>query len=429
MTRWSGPSAALLLAAAVAGAQAQGLPPEIPDEPAPADTGTGSAAAPGRSSVVGRVELDELAESPRYADHLDTQRLVGDLRTETRLAGAATLRFSDRLELQARTVDDQQRALNILRELYVSTPLPVAGCAADLGRVNWKLGNALWYTPLDYFKRDAAVSSAAMTPASIRENRLGTLMLRGQCGLGAGVVQAAFVPQVERRGSFDRAAFAPGFERTNPRSALMLRASRTLSESSTVEASALHRDGEGTTVGVGLSQLFGDAVVMGLDIANAPALPDADGRVRERRATRVALSLAWTLPFGPTLTFEKFHAQDAYSAGGWNQLRGDGHAAPPADLIAYVQDRSSMQELATRNAYFAMANWLRAFDDPNFEALAAVGWNPVDHSRYLEAGATWHAGTSLSLQLLLERNQGAANTQYGLSRIKNAATLSLMLHF
>ena len=168
---------------------------------------------------------------------------------------------------------------------------------------------------------------------------------------------------------------------------------------------------------------------MGLDIANAPALADADGRARERRATRVALSLAWTLPFGPTLTFEKFHAQDAYSAGGWNQLRGDGRAAPPADLIGYVQRRSSMQELATRNAYFAMANWLRAFDDPNFEALAAIAWNPVDHSRYLEAGATWHAGKSLSLQLLVEHNQGASNTQYGLAPIKTAATLAAQLHF
>lgn len=431
MNRLIDSSTALVLASVLFAAQAQTLPPEIPDAPAP-----GTADAPATQEhlrVVGRVELDQLADDQRYSDHLDTQRLVGDLRVEGRPAPSVTFRLSDRLEWLANPPAGQAQTLNILREFHLSDTLPWSPqgglCGVDAGRVNWKLGNSLWYSPLDYFKRNASVSTAAMTPASIRENRLGTVMLRGQCDSGPNVVQAAFVPRLRKDRTPDTSGYSLGLDRTNPDDAFIVRGSRTLAEGSTAEASVLYRDGEGSTVGVGLSQLFGDAVVMGLDLANAPALSGADGRPFGRRATRAALSLAWTIPAGPTLTLEMFHQQDAYGAAAWNTVRGSGGTAPPPAFISYVVARSGLQELPTRTSYFAMLNWLRAFDNPNYELLSAVSWNPYDGSHYMEASATWHIGASSSLQFLLERNQGAAHTQYGITPIKTAATLAWMLHF
>lgn len=431
MNRWIESSTALVLATVFFAAQAQTLPPEIPDVPGP---GVGDAPATQKHlRVVGRVELDQLADAQRYSDHLNTQRLVGDLRVEGQPAPSVTFRLSDRLEWLANPPAGQAQMLNILREFHVSDTLPwdLQGglCGVDAGRVNWKLGNSLWYSPLDYFKRNASVSSAAMTPASIRENRLGTVMLRAQCDSGVNVVQAAFVPRMRKDRSFDKSGTSLGLDRTNPEDAVIVRGSRTLAEGSTAEVSVLYRDAEGSTVGVGLSQLFGDSVVMGLDIANAPALSAADGHSFGHRATRAALSLAWTIPSGPTLTLEMFHQQDAYGADGWNALRGSGGNAPSPAFISYVVSRSGLQDLPTRTSYFAMLNWLRAFDNPNYELLSVVSWNPYDGSHYLEASATWHIGASNSLQFLLERNQGTSHTQYGITPIKTAATLAWMLHF
>jgi len=431
MNRLVDSSAALVLATVLFAAQAQTLPPEIPDAANP-----GTVDAPDAREhlrVVGRVELDQLADDQRFADRLDTQRLVGDLRVEGQPAPSVTFRLSDRLEWLANPPAGQARTLNILRELHVSDTLPWGPqgglCGVDAGRVNWKLGNNVWYSPLDYFKRNASVSTAATTPASIRENRLGTVMLRGQCDSGPDVVQAAVVPRLSKDRSFDTSGVSLGLDRTNAQDAFLVRGSRTLAEGSTAEASLLYRDGEGSTLGLGLSQLFGDSVVMGLDVANAPALRDADGRSFGRRATRAALSLAWTVPAGPTLTLEWLRQQDAYGPAGWDAVRGGGNGAPSAAFISYVVSRSGLQELPTRSSYFAMLNWLRAFDNPNYELLAAVSWNPYDGSHYEEAGATWHVGASNSLQLLLERNQGASHTQYGIAPTKSAATLAWMLHF
>ena len=50
----------------------------------------------------------------------------------------------------------------------------------DLGRINVRNGVALGYNPTDYFRAGAVRAAVSVSPASLKENRQGSVMLRGQ---------------------------------------------------------------------------------------------------------------------------------------------------------------------------------------------------------------------------------------------------------
>src|ERR1043166_923921 len=84
---------------------------------------------------------------------------------------------------------------NDFREGYVTWE-PHTSVYVEAGRINVRNGAALVCNPTDFFKTRALVGQASLDPSLIRQNRLGTLMVRGQAIWSGGSASVGFAPKV-----------------------------------------------------------------------------------------------------------------------------------------------------------------------------------------------------------------------------------------
>src|SRR5208282_535012 len=109
-----------------------------------------------------------------------------------------TATLSDRFNVtEENGVDVPSRQLirNDFREGYVTWE-PLARTYLEAGRVNLRDGIALGFNPTDFFKTRTLLDQASLDPSVVREDRLGTLMLRGQSIWSGGSVSVAFAPKL-----------------------------------------------------------------------------------------------------------------------------------------------------------------------------------------------------------------------------------------
>src|SRR6201999_1263826 len=93
-----------------------------------------------------------------------------------------TLTLSDRLnvfEQDGREALASDTLRNDLREAS-ATWQPVVSYYLEAGRINVRNGAALGFNPTDFFKMRSLVGQASLDPSVLRQNRLGTLMVRAQ---------------------------------------------------------------------------------------------------------------------------------------------------------------------------------------------------------------------------------------------------------
>src|SRR5215468_2405634 len=148
------------------------------------------------------------------------ERFFGDARIEWPLASNAHVAYSGRLSFVAQEglgFPNRGNVTNDLREVYASIE-PQPRSYFDAGRINVKSGVALGFNPTDFFKTRAVVDPLTADPSALRENRLGTLMLRAQHVGERATVSALYAPRVTDPAPIgdDRyRGFDPLFDRTN----------------------------------------------------------------------------------------------------------------------------------------------------------------------------------------------------------------------
>jgi hypothetical protein len=98
-----------------------------------------------------------------------------------------------------------------------------AGLIGDVGRINLRYGAAFGYNATDYFKANATRVIVSIDPASLRENRQGTVVLQGQGLWSDTSVSAAFSPKLADKPS--DATFSMNFGGTNPSNRWLIAAS------------------------------------------------------------------------------------------------------------------------------------------------------------------------------------------------------------
>ncbi|MEO7010171.1 MAG: hypothetical protein ABI156_13565 [Caldimonas sp.] len=125
----------------------------------------------------------------------DGVRASFDLRYDGTLTPGLRAVLSDRLDLLHDNSQPDQRNVNALREAYVSWKFR-PDVTVDLGRVNLRHGAAWGYNPTDYFKSGALRSIVSPDPASLRENRLGTVLLQAQKVWSDSSFSAALAPKL-----------------------------------------------------------------------------------------------------------------------------------------------------------------------------------------------------------------------------------------
>jgi hypothetical protein len=360
----------------------------------------------------------------RYGlDAQSLRRVSIDANWRWRLGDAWQLVVSDRLDDVHPTAPGTPSTINTFREGYASWSAAGGQTVVDLGRVNVRLGPAYGWNPTDFFRDGAVRSATSEDPFALRENRQGTVMLRGQRVWNGGAASLAFAPKLADRPS--RSGFAADFGATNAAHKLLGTWSITASDRLSGQLLAYAERGRGGQVGASATALLSDALVAhgewsygrdALLLSRVVATqPEFDKR------GRAAAGLTWTLPTRLALTVE-------YEYNGFAPTADERSAIADLDtqglLLADAQRR---QELASRRAWLLYATQ-QNLGMKGLDGTAFVRLNAQDDSylAWLELRYHW---PRFDVALQWRRSNGDALTEFGLPPQRQAVQLIGALYF
>ncbi|HJW12178.1 MAG TPA: hypothetical protein VJ598_10345 [Albitalea sp.] len=284
----------------------------------------------------------------------ESARASFDLLYDGKLAPGLRAVLSDRLDVTHSNASPHETKVNTLREAYVSWQRR-DDQIVDLGRINLRYGAASGYNPTDFFKAGALRSIVSPAPASLRENRLGTVVLQGQQLWSTSSLAAIYSPRLASAPSSD--AFSPDFGATNPRHRWLLVGSHRFSEAFNPQLLLFGGAGLSPQAGLNVSGLLNNATVAfgewsvgdGRSLASqALGLPDAEHSQR-----RAALGFTTTTDFNLSFTAEAEFNSAAPDRAQWNALR----AAGPFNTLRLLGAAQALQDLPVREAWFFYVSW------------------------------------------------------------------------
>lgn len=348
------------------------------------------------------------ASTPRSGAATHAQRLSLDAYLDTALARDWRMVFADRLDLAWRGEITDDNFINTLKETYLSWQ-PRADDILDFGRVNLRYGVATGYNPTDYFRAGAARSIVSVNPASLRENRLGTVMVRGQTLWDSGSVTALYAPKLSDRPN--TSPFSPDFGATNNENRWLVALSQKLAEDFNPQWLVYGEAHESPQIGVNLTTLLNDATVAFVEwsggrspslASQALALPD-DSTFRSRAAAGVT----YTAPAKLSVTVEYEYNGAGLDENSWNALR----QGAPGAYGQYRNFVSNLQELPTKQNLFFYGLWQDALI-VHLDLSAMQRFDVADRSRlsWLEARYHWER---VDLAVQWQHNHGDTGSQYG----------------
>ncbi|KAB2970051.1 hypothetical protein [Zoogloea sp.] len=340
-----------------------------------------------------------------------SRRLSVDIRYEHSLAPGARVFLADRLDLGQPAPGVGEHAVNTLKEAYLSWQL-AADAMLDLGRINVRNGVAAGYNPTDYFREGAVRAPISINPASLRENRQGSVMLRAQRLWDGGSLTALYSPALVRESNPEGLALDVGA--TNARHRGLLALSQRVG-GLTPQWLVFHEEARSTRFGFNLTGLLNDATVAYLEWSggrSATQLAEALHALTpacECSAwhNRIAGGLTYTTPDKLSLTAELHHNGAGLESAAWNALR----QGPPALYGQYRSALRSSQEMPTRRALFLQAQWQDALL-PRLDLGLMHNLDLVDRSRRVWAEARYHVDrVEYAFQWVL--HGGEAGSVYG----------------
>ena len=348
-----------------------------------------------------------------------TQRISIDLQVDATLAPGWRAIFADRLDVDWRRRFEQRRDVNTLKEAYLSWQ-PRNDVIVDLGRINLFSGVALGYNPTDFFRDGALRSQVSMDPTSIRKNRQGSVMLRGQALWEGASLTALYSPALSDEPN--SSAFNPDFGSTNRRNRGLLIFSKRLGEDLNPQWLLYMDQGVSPQIGMNLTKLVNDSVVAYFEWSGgrsqsllAQALQQSGDKAFRNR---VSTGLTYTTRHKLSLTFE-------YQYNGTGLGKEEWEALPQVSLPAYVAYRQfahSAQEMPTRHSALVFATWQDVLVS-HLDLTAMVRRNGDDRSRltWAEMRYRW-SGDEVALQW--QAIQGDLFSDYGASPLRRAWEVS-----
>lgn len=358
------------------------------------------------------------AETPRSA-----QRVSLDLQADVALAPGWRGVLADRLDVESAHRFARRDEVNTLKEAYLSWR-PRNDVIVDFGRVNQYSGIAIGYNPTDFFRDNALRSVVSVDPASIKKNRQGSIMLRGQALWDGASLTALYSPGLGTAAS--EAPFSLNTGATNPRDRALVIFSKRLSSELSPQWLLYKEQGGSPQFGMNLTRLVNDSTVAYLEwsggrnpspLRQVPGFP-ADEAFRNR----VSTGLTYTTANKLSLTLEYEYNGAGLDKTAWTVL-------PQVALPAYIQYRQraqSAQEMPTRREMFLYATWqdilIRRLD-----MTAMVRRNGEDHSRLGFAEARYHL-TRDEIAVQWQGNSGNMFSEYGASAMRRRWQV-LYMHF
>jgi len=348
------------------------------------------------------------------------------------------LRLSDRanvVEQDGLALSSRQTFSNNLREAYVTWE-PARNLYLEAGRINVRNGVALGFNPTDFFKTRTLVGQASLDPSVLRQNRLGTLMLRAQQIWNGGSASVAFAPKVADPSPVaqsDPLGVDPRFYATN--AAFRLLCTVGFDAADLAPQLFAYAEQYRSKVGLDLTRPIGDAIVAyaewaggpeatlaaranayGVETGTLPAatpiLPPASAARRFRND--VAAGASWTIATALTLNLEYHFHESGFAHDDWRQWFDLGGASPAlAGPLWFVRGYAlDQQEPVAQHQAFVRLDWPNAL--VNHLGLGAFAFvDLLDGSVLAQGSATYFLSDAWTIAAYGTANLGAARTERG----------------
>lgn len=377
-----------------------------------------------------------------------------DGRWQWNLGPDVTATLSNRLSLYTRdglALGEGRAAANDLREAYVTWEA-APRTYIEAGRVNLRHGVALGFNPTDFFRARTLVDQSSADPSALRENRLGTAMLRTQHIADWGAVSFAYAPRLydpSRIGQGGTVPLDPHLDRTNGAERMLATIHADIGD--LAPEFLLYREGTRTRLGANVSAPIGQRVVAYAEwsggarqslIAEAvaygvrtrtlptgiPVLP-ASG-TGSRFSNDLAIGFAWTGDSKVTVNVEYLFHEAGLSRTDWRRWYSLGHASPALAgemwyLRAYAADQ---QRPAARQQLFLRAVLPDGLGrDIDLSGLTFI--NLDDGSALAQVSATWNIDRAWTAGAYLGANFGPPRSEHGSLRSAISATAQIQRFF
>ena len=349
--------------------------------------------------------------SQRYRlDSRSLGRLSLDFSHTARLGLDWRAVFSDRLDqIHPRDPAGADETVNSLREAYVSWQPEGGSLVVEFGRINLRYGPGYGYNPTDFFRDGSLRALTSADPFALRENRLGSVMLRAQRLWTGGSLSVALSPKLADRPS--AGGWSLDLGSTNNRDRGLIALGTQFSQRVSSQVLFYKQDGMSPTLGANLTALLSDAATAHLEwsrgsepslLSRALAL-NAPATTRNRFVSGVTYTTMGKL----SLT-----AEYQYNGFGLKQSDWSALATVAGAQLAYLQEALRLQDLAPRQAYLIYVTQ-KDLGLKDLDLTAYLLFNPGDNSRlgWLELRRHW---PSFDLTFQLQQNMGRPSSQFGI---------------
>ncbi len=377
-----------------------------------------------------------------------------DARWHTDLGADVGLTISNRLSLYARdglVFGEGRTASNDLREAYLTWE-PATRTYIEIGRINLRSGVALGYNPTDFFRARTLLDQATADPAALRENRLGTVMLRTQHIADWGTVAFAYAPKLadpSRIGMGATVPLDPHLDRTNAVDRFHMSVHADIA--GLAPEASLYHDGRNVRAGLSASATIGQQVVVygewsggpqqsgiaeaiaygirtGTLPAGFPVLPANGTGTRTRHDA--AIGLSWTSASKVTVNAEYLFHEAGFSRQNWASWFRLGHnvptlAGPSWYLRGYAADQQ--QPMARQQVFLRVAWSDSGIRDLDLTALTFI--NLDDGSARAQVSAVYNFDRNWTAGLYIAGNSGAPRSDYGSLKSAISGTAQVLRYF
>ena len=363
------------------------LPAQAQEDALNLESAPVEAAVVSPNSTKWSIEGAAASASQRYAtDSIDSTRVSLDVLYSGRIGTGLRAVLSNRLDVIHATGPYADTQRNSLREAYLSWQPGGGDTVIDLGRINQRNGPGYGYNPTDFFRDGSLRVITSADPFALRQNRMGSVMLRGQQLWNGGSLSVAYSPKMADKPSIDTWDLDLGS--TNNRDRAVVTLGTQISQSVNSQILLYQESGLRPTLGVNMTALLSAAAVAQLEWTTGTEAPLANrvfgGTSFEITRNRFVGGVTYTTLGKTSFTLEYQYNGFALDSVGWSALG-------TAQRLGYLRESLRLQDLAPRQAYllYVMQKglWLKDLDLTGY-----VRFNGDDDSRltWLELRHHWN---------------------------------------
>lgn len=347
--------------------------------------------------------------SQRYeSGSRDLGRVSLDLSYSGSVGPGLRATMSSRLDHLYPTEVGADATVNSLREAYLSWQPEGGNTVLEFGRINVRNGPGYGFNPADFFRDGTLRTLTTANPFAQRENRLGSVMLRGQQYWSGGSLSVALSPKLAGARSTDGWSLDLGA--TNHRNRALVALGTQYSQRVSGQVLIYKEQDMQATLGASLTALLSDAAVAHAE-ASRGSEPDLLSRTSglpgaNSTRNRFAGGVTYTTLGKLSVTAEYQYNGFALDQNGWTAL-----GANPSNQVAYQIEAQRLQEIVPRQAYLVYVRQKSLFIK-ELDLTAFLRINANDHSRltWLELRNHW---SRFDLAVQFQQHVGGPSSEYG----------------